>query len=167
MGTFTMTHEIDGSVDTFWKMFWDRALSERLFKDLGFPKWVVLDEKDTETEIHRTVEGVPKMEVPAVVAKSFGPGFGYLETGVFDKKTRVYRFKMKMNSLTDKLRMEGSVRAEPNGENKCKRIVEITAEAKIFGIGGIIEGVLEKGFREGWGESARYFSSKAKTYVQP
>lgn len=165
MGTFTMNHEIDGSVDTFWKMFFDTALSEQLFKDLGFPKWIVLNEKETETEIHRTVEGVPKMEVPAVVAKSFGPGFGYLEDGVYDKKTRVYRFKMKMNSLTDKLRLEGNVRAEPNGDSKCRRIVEITAEAKIFGIGGIIEGVLEKGFREGWAESARYFSDKAKTYA--
>jgi hypothetical protein len=164
MVTFTMSHEIAGSVDTFWKMFFDKVLLERLFKDLKFPKWVVVEERDTETEIHRTIDGIPKMDVPAAFAKFFGPGFGYLETGVYDKKTRVYRFKMKMNSLTDKLRLEGTVRAEPDGENRCRRVVEITAEAKLFGVGGVIEGLLEKGFRDGWAESARYFSAKAQTY---
>jgi len=165
MGTFNMSHEIDASVDVFWKMFFDRALSEQLFQDLGFPKWKVLDEKETDAEIHRQVEGVPKMEVPAAIAKTLGPGFGYLETGVYDKSTRVYRFKMRMNALTDKLRLEGSVRVEPAGEGKCRRLVEITAEAKIFGIGGMVENMLEKSFRDGWAESARYFSEKAKTYA--
>jgi hypothetical protein len=165
MRTFTMHHEIDGSVETFWKMHFDRALTERLLRELGFSKWVVVEEQETDTELRRTIEGVPKLEVPAVVARSFGPTFGYLEYGVYDKQARIYRFKMKMNALTEQLRLEGSVRAEPNGEDKCRRIVEITAEARLFGVGGLVEGLLEKGFRDGWATSARHFSANVRTYA--
>ncbi len=160
-----MNHDIEASEEKFWKMFLDGALTEQLFKELGFPKWKLIESRDSGDEVYREIEGVPKMEVPGAVAKVFGPGFGYLEKGTFDKKTRTYRFKMKMNTMTDKLRLEGTVRSEPAGENKCRRVVEIIAEAKVFGIGGIIEGVLEKSFRDGWLQSAQWFSAKAKDYT--
>ena len=43
-----------------------------------------------------------------------------------------------VSELTDKLRNEGSVKCESRGEGKSKRVVDIVAEAKVFGIGGMI-----------------------------
>lgn len=163
MATFTMTHEIDVSVDTFWKIFFDNEFNETLFlKELHFPKWKLVDHKETEDTIVRHVEGVPKMDAPGPVAKALGSSFGYSEEGTYDKKTRTFRFKMKTTTMTDKLRNEGTVRVEPLGDNRCRRVVEIVAEAKVFGIGGLIEGSLEKSFRTGWGRSAEYIVTWAR-----
>jgi hypothetical protein len=158
-----MTHEIDVSEETFWKLFFDNDFNETLFlKELHFPKWKLLEHKETDDQILRKVEGVPKMDAPGPVAKALGSSFGYLEDGTFDKKTKTFRFKMKTTTMTEKLRNEGTVRVEPMGDKKVRRVVEIVAEAKVFGIGGLIESSLEKSFRNGWGKSAEFIAKWAK-----
>ncbi|MEI2620448.1 MAG: DUF2505 family protein [Candidatus Nanopelagicales bacterium] len=66
--------------------------------------------------------------------------------------------------MADKLRQEGTMRIEPIGDSKVRRIAELTMEAKVFGIGGLIESTTEKQLREGWDRSAvfmnRYIQSK-------
>ncbi len=163
MATFTMTHDIDVDVDTFWKIFFDDEFNQTLFlKELQFPKWKLLEHKETDDTIVRQVEGVPKMDAPGPVAKALGSSFGYLEEGIFDKKNRTFRFKMKTTTMTEKLRNEGTVRVEPLGDKRCRRVVEIVAEAKVFGIGGVIESSLEKSFRTGWGRSAEFITTWAR-----
>jgi len=164
MATFTMLHDLDCDVDTFWKWFLDTDFNMTLFKTLDFPKWEVLERKETDTEIFRKVAGMPKMDAPGPVVKALGGGLSYVEDGTFDKKTRRFTFKMKTSTLTDKLKMEGVVNCEPRGEGKSRRVVDITAEAKIFGIGGMIENALEKSFRTGWGDSAAFINKWVKDH---
>ena len=41
---FTMTHEINCDVDTFWKMFFDKEFNDALYKTaLGFTKYDVVE----------------------------------------------------------------------------------------------------------------------------
>lgn len=162
MTTFTMRHDIECSEDRFWELFFDNELQKRIYAELGFPKWEVLEMKETENEIVRIVTAIPKLDVPGPVVKLLGPGFGYTEEGRFDRSSKVFRFTVKPSTLADKLRNEGSVRVEPKGPDKCTRIVEIVAEAKIFGVGGMIEKMTEKGHRDGWEKSVRYFDAEAK-----
>lgn len=151
-----MTHDIDCDVDRFWKLFWDREFSKAMFASLEFPKWEIVDQKETDTEIVRIIEAVPKLEMPAAVAKVLGPGFGYREEGRFDKATRRFRFVITPSTLQGKLKNEGTMRVEPHGEGKCRRIVDIVAEAKVFGIGGMLESMTEKSLKEGWAKGARF-----------
>ena len=65
-------------------------------------------------------------------------------------------------TLADKLRNEGTVRCEPKGDAACTRIVDITAEAKIFAVGSAIEKLSEKSMRDGWGKSADMFNALLK-----
>ena len=66
--------------------------------------------------------------------------------------------------MADKLRQEGTMRIEAVGTGKVRRIAELTMEAKVFAIGGLIESTTEKQLREGWDKSAvfmnRYIQSK-------
>jgi hypothetical protein len=163
MATFTMRHEIDCTPEKFWELFFDTELQKQIFSELQFPKWEVVEQKETETEIVRVVKAVPKLDAPTAVTKVLGPGFGYTEEGRFEKAAKVYRFVVKPTALADKLRNEGTVRCEPNGANKCTRIVEVIAEAKIFGIGGMIEKMTEKGTREGWDKGAQIFNARLKS----
>src|SRR5690349_16769188 len=139
MATFTMKHELECDCERFWKLFFDVEFNEALYKALEFPEWKLLETKETDTEIVRKVKARPKMDAPAAVVKLLGSSFGYDEVGTFDKAKKTVKFVIKTNAMTDKLRNEGTVQCEPRGEGKSLRVVEIIAEAKVFGVGGMIE----------------------------
>jgi hypothetical protein len=164
MATFTMRHDLDCDCDTFWRLFFEKDFNEQLYKALQFPEWKLLDTKETDKEIIRTVKAMPKMDAPAAVVKLLGSSFGYDEEGRFDKATKTHKFIIKPNVMTEKLRNEGSVKCEPRGEGKSTRVVEIIAEAKVFGVGGMIESSFEKSFRTGWQQSADFINKWVKDH---
>lgn len=163
MGKFTVTHEINCNVETFWKVFFDKDFNTKLYLEhLGFPEFKVLDQQETDNDLVRKVVGMPKMDVPGPVAKLLGSNFRYTEEGKFDKKSGVWRWKMIPSVQADKLRNEGTLRIEPIGDAKVRRIAEIVIEAKIFGVGGLIESSSEKQLRDGWDKSAVYMNQWLK-----
>lgn len=159
MGKFTVTNEIRCNQETFWRIFFDKAFNEELYlKVLGFPSFKIVSQTENDREILRKVAGQPKMNVPGPLAKMFGPGFGYTEEGRFDRATQVWTWKLTPSSMAEKLRNEGSVRVTSTGENTVRRVADITIEAKIFGVGGLIESTTEKQLREGWETSAVFMN---------
>jgi hypothetical protein len=159
MGKFTVTHEIRCNVETFWKTFFDKDFNDKLYLEgLGFPAYKTLEQNETETRITRKVSGQPKMNMPAPVAKLMGSNFSYVEDGSFDKATKVWTWKLTPSTLADKMRNEGSVRVEAIGDDKVRRVAELLIEAKIFGLGGLIESSAEKQLRDGWDQSAVFMN---------
>ena len=159
MGKFTVTHEINCNVETFWSTFFDKSFNEKLYLEaLGFPEYKTLEQSETDTRITRKVKGQPKMSLPGPVAKLFGSNFSYVEEGSFDKATKVWRWKLTPSTLAEKLIQDGSVRVEAIGDSKVRRVADLTIEAKVFGVGGLIESSAEKQLREGWDASAVYMN---------
>jgi hypothetical protein len=74
------------------------------------------------------------------------------------KSEGIWRWKMAPNTLADKLFTSGTVRIEPIGSDKVKRIAEMSIEAKIFAVGGLIESTAEKQMRDGWDKSAIFMN---------
>src|SRR4051812_17756163 len=164
MGKFTVTHEIRCDVDTFWKTFFDKSFNDKLYLEgLGFPAYKTLEQNETETRITRKVHGQPKMSVPGPVAKLIGNNFSYIEEGSFDKATKIWTWKLTPSTLADKMRNEGSVRVEAIGDNKVRRTADLLVEAKIFGLGGLIESTTEKQLRDGWDTSAVFTNKYLET----
>lgn len=160
MATFTIKHEINCNEETFWKLFFDKEFNERLYLDgLGFPSWSVLEQTETDTEWRRKTKGSPKLQgLPGPVMKLIGDGFNYVETGSMSKKDKVWKWSLKPSALTDKLKQEGSLRIEKIGDDKIRRVVDLVVEAKVFGIGGMIESAVEKSLREGWDASGAFMN---------
>lgn len=165
MGKFTVTHEINCNVETFWKVFFDKDFNMKLYKEhLGFPEFTIVDQKETDTNIVRKVTGTPKMDVPGPVAKLLGSNFRYTEEGKFDRGTQIWTWKMIPSTQADKLRNEGTLRITAIGDSKVRRYADIVVEAKIFGVGGLIESSSEKQLRDGWDKSAVYMNQWIKTH---
>ncbi|UQA58131.1 DUF2505 domain-containing protein [Polyangium aurulentum] len=159
MGKFTVTHEINCDEETFWKIFFDKEFNEKLYKEkLGFPSFDILEQRDTDNGTFRKTAGEPKMTLPGPVAKLVGNNFRYTEEGQFDKAAKIWRWKMTPSAMADKIRNEGTMRIEKVGEGKVRRIADIVIEAKIFGVGGLVESSAEKQLREGWDESAVFMN---------
>ncbi|MCS6913794.1 MAG: DUF2505 family protein [Myxococcota bacterium] len=159
MVRFTITHEIECDEDTFWKVFFDRTFNDRLYRGaLGFPEFQVLEQTETDTQITRRAVGMPKMNLPGPVMKVLGPGFRYTEEGTFDRAQRIFRWRMTPSVLADKLRQEGTVRTESLGPGRVRRIAELMVEARVLGLGGLMESSAERQLREGWDTSAVFMN---------
>jgi hypothetical protein len=160
MATFTVTHDINCDEETFWKLFLDKEFNERLYKDgLGFPEFSIVEQVETDSEIKRKTAGKPKMtNMPGPVAKLMGDSFRYTEVGTMDKKGKVWKYKLTPSTMADKLRQEGKITTRPAGDGKVTRVAELVIEAKVFGIGGLIESTTEKSLREGWDASAKFMN---------
>lgn len=160
MNKFTMTHEFNCSVETYWtRLQFDEEVNKTLYlKALGFPEYAVLEHKETDAEIFRRVGVTPKMDMPAAAQKVLGSNFRYVEETRYDKKTGKMTFKAIPSTLADKLTTVGVLRMEALGANRCKRIIDVTTEAKIMLVGGILESTAEKNVRDGYDKGARFFN---------
>ncbi len=166
MKKLVIKHTIDCTVERFWKVFFDKAFNEALFrKELGFPEYSVVEQTEKQNgEVFRRISGQPKMSAPAAVQKLLGDKFRYDEEGRLDPGSMTWRFTMKPSTLADKLRTEGTVKCEPLGDGKCRRIAEIDIEAKIFGLGGVMEVFTEKEMQTGWDASAAFMNRWLKDH---
>ncbi len=168
MKRFTMTHDFDCSAEAFWKYNFDRALNDAMYtKGLGFPEYTVQELRDTDAEVFRRTSAVPKMDLPSVVQKALGSGFRYTEETRFNKSTKVCTFKGIPSTMADKLITDGTMRVTPLGDTRCRRTIEVTVDAKIFGVGGIFEETAEKNMRTSYDRSAVFMNQWIKEHPLP
>ncbi|MEM9697052.1 MAG: DUF2505 family protein [Myxococcota bacterium] len=164
MKKITLTHEIDCSEERFWDVFFDEGFNTSLFREhLGFPSFETVElSKDDGGAVKRTIKAVPKMDVPKPLKKIFGDSIGYQESGTFDPSTKTWSWKLQTHTMPDKLRTEGTVRCEKISDTKVRRVAIIELEAKVFGVGGLIESTTETQMRKGWDDSAAYMNQWVK-----
>ena len=159
MRKFTLKHEINCSAEQFWKVFFDKDFNNRLFLEgLGFPQYEIVEQTETDGAIRRTVRGRPKMNLPRPLMKLLGDLFAYTEDGSFDPKTQVWSFKMTPSTLAGRLLNEGTTRVEAIDDKKCRRIADLVCEAKVFGLGGLLEKTSEAEMTKGWNYSAKFMN---------
>jgi len=155
------SHTFNTDADTFWnKIFLDAAYNKALYLEgLKFPEYEVLEERDTGSSVVRRVRIVPKQDAPAAIQKLAGGRVAYTEEGTFDKNAKRYRFKVVTASMADKIQTSGEIRVEPAGEKKIRRIIDMTFEVKIFGVGGMVESFIGKSMSESY-DAAATFTNK-------
>ncbi|WP_438007956.1 DUF2505 family protein [Sorangium sp. So ce321] len=153
-------HLIHCDEDTFWELFFSAEVNERMYRDvLKFPAFEVLEQREDERTMVRKATGQPRIHgLPAPIQSMLGPNFRYIEDSVFDKAARSWSWTMAPNLLSDRLRNSGTLLVEPSGPGKVTRVARATIEAKIFGFGKVLEGIMEKEMRAGWDDSAAFLN---------
>mgnify|MGYP001818321149 FL=1 len=135
--------------DIFWASFLNESYLRALYLDeLESRAFAILD----IGEASRKLRIAPKMKLPAPVAKLIGESFAFEEHGTLDHATNEWTWRMvqpanldsKRKPRKDAVTMHGTVRVEPSGEGHCRRTDSFTVEAKIFGLGSLIESSIEK-----------------------
>ncbi|MBI5516626.1 MAG: DUF2505 family protein [Deltaproteobacteria bacterium] len=157
---FTMTHEFDCTVETFWsKVMFDKEMNEGLFKQaLAFPEFNVLELRETDSEVFRRTISTPKMDVPGPVAKALGSSFKFTDELRYDKKARKATFKGIPSTMAEKLLTSGTIQCTDLPNGRCRRVIEVTVEAKIFAIGGLFESTAEANMRKAYDTGAVYMN---------
>jgi hypothetical protein len=92
-----------------------------------------------------------------------GEGLEYKENGVYDKKTHRYSIVITPNKLTDKITIKGVMYSKPKGD-KMTRVFEASVNAKIFGVGGMLEkrviGDMEDSYAKGAAFTNKWLKEK-------
>ena len=149
MKTSTAYAVLPCTPDTFWASFLDESYLRALYLDeLESREFVVLEVSD----VSRKLRIVPNLKLPAPVAKLIGESFAYEEHGTLDRATGEWTWRMlqpanlgpKSKPRKDAVAMNGTTRIEPSGNAHCRRTDTFSVEAKIFGLGGLIESTIDK-----------------------
>jgi len=159
---YTIRHTFDTDAETFsGKIFFDPAYNEALFLGhLGFSGYKLLAlDKLPDGTITRRVECTPKVEIPAAVKKVIGDNAGYVETGRFDPKTQRFSVDVQTKVAADRIKNHATMWVEPRGDKKVERVVELDTTVKVFGVGGMIEKLIEQQTRASY-EAAAAFTNR-------
>jgi hypothetical protein len=155
---YTIRHSFDTDAGTFWEMFFDPEYNRALFEDhLKFKVYRVLElDKRADGTIVRRVECAPAVEVPAVAKKIFGDATGYVEEGRFDPKTQRFVVTVTPKVGADRIQTRAEMRVEARGDKRIERIQDIDNTVKVFGVGKVIEGIIEAETRKTYDASADF-----------
>ena len=156
---YTIRHTFNTDADTFWgKLFFDPAYNETLFnKHLKFNFYKVLElTHSPDGSVHRRVECAPPVEIPAVVKKVIGDSTSYVEDGRFDPRTKKFTVEATPKVGADRIQSRMTMWVEPRGDKKVERFVEVDSTVKVFGIGKMIEGFIEKETRASYDSAAAF-----------
>jgi len=160
MKTSTVSAALPCTPDSVWASFFDESYLRALYLDeLESRAFDVLELTDTS----RKLRIVPKMKLPAPVAKLIGDSFAYEEHGTLDRARSEWTWRMvqptnlgpKSKPRKDAVAMHGTARIEASGEGHCRRTDTFSIEAKIFGLGSLIESTIDK----------ELLSARAKEYA--
>jgi hypothetical protein len=147
--TSTASTVLPCTPETFWAAFLDESYLRALYlEELESRAFAVLEIGDAS----RKLRIVPKMKLPAPVAKLIGESFAYEDHGMLDRTRGEWTWRMvqpvnldpKSKPRKDVVTMHGIVRVEPAGNGHCRRTDDFCIEAKIFGLGSLIESSIEK-----------------------
>jgi hypothetical protein len=74
----------------------------------------------------------------------------------YDAATKRWTFRTIPSKLADKLTVKGEYYVEPKGEKQLERVISCEINCSIFGLGGTVEGFIEKQTRESYELVARF-----------
>lgn len=152
----TLVHEMKCSEERFWEVFFDADFTrELILEGLDFASCEVDPFKEAPGDKRtRQMRVIPKIDVPAAVAKILGPKLGYTEDGTFEVKTERWNYELRLSVLSERIKMGGQVRIEAIDDTRCRRLSDLWVNVKIFGIGSLVERAAEKNMRDGWNRAA-------------
>jgi len=151
--------EIHCPPERFWGLFFDDGFNVEMYeRGLGFPECKIVERTETEAKLHRRMALTPSIDMPKAVAKLVGDRVGTVEVGDWDKQEGVYRWDIELAAFGDKVRIGGTMKVVAHGDGHCKRIVAFEVEAKMFGVGKIIEKTAASNTLDGWKNSAAFIN---------
>jgi len=160
MKTCTTSAVLPCTPEAFWAAFLNESYLRALYlEELECAAFAVIEIGETS----RKLRIVPKMKLPTPVAKLIGDSFAYEDHGTLDRARNEWTWRMvqpanldpKSKPRKDVVAMHGTVRIDEADGGHCRRTDDFSIEAKMFGLGSLIESTMEKELR----------SARAKEYA--
>lgn len=159
MQRHTLDHELHCTPERIWPLYFEDAFNVEMYeRGLGFPSCKIVERRDEGDKLFRRMQMTPKLEMPKAVTKIVGDRVGYEETGEWVRSEGAYHWRLLLAAFGDKLRVAGTMRFVAHGDGHCRRLVEFEVDAKMFGIGKLVEKTAAQNTIEGWHNSAKWIN---------
>lgn len=152
----TIRHEYDCSAEVYWgELFFDPEYTERVYLDgLRFSKFAMTDTAQADGSTDRRLHVTPRLDAPRPVRALIGDALSYEERGRYVDGR--YTAHIVPSRLADKLGLRLEQTVEALGDDRCARTVICEIDVRIFGLGRVFEGFIERTYRENYGLAADY-----------
>lgn len=122
--------------------------ARREIEGAGSVSYRVLERKEEGGVIRYRAEMVSRVDAPAPVRKIIGETSRMEEEITYRQGGEVAQVRYRTDALGDRGRLEGEIRARAAGPGRTDVTLDITAEIKMFGLGGIMEKMVDRELRE-------------------
>ncbi|MCA9537123.1 MAG: DUF2505 family protein [Myxococcales bacterium] len=152
---FTVEHVLNITPEGFWtKIQPSEAFYQALYIDhLGYEYELLECDLAAGT---RKARIKPTADAPKVIRDALGERFAFIEDGRFDAAAGRYDFEIIPNTFTDKVRTTATQTMVPHGSDQCVRTVHFEIDAKLLGLGTILEKFIAATTRASYGDSAQF-----------
>ncbi|MFT3926026.1 MAG: DUF2505 family protein [Myxococcales bacterium] len=149
--------------EVFWKhLFFDADFNRDLYRELGFEAYEVQAlETLPDGRVRRVLRAEPPLNAPSMIKSRLKGRVFYTEEGIYDPVRGVWEFANESSVASDSTRVSGSIRAEPHPEGML-HVVELDIEVKAFGLGAVVERVIEKNTRDSYRVSTEFVNRYAR-----
>jgi hypothetical protein len=154
-------HELPCSPDEFWATFFDPIATERSYREaLAATEFEIRSQTgDLASGLTRELHYAQPIDAPGPVKKLMGSEAASTETGTWDPAAGTWTFRLRPDTMGDKITIAGTLRVEPAAAG-CIRVFEIDAAVKIFGIGKVFEGFVERQARDAQDATAAWLRTE-------
>jgi hypothetical protein len=151
------------SPQLFWeRLFFDAEYNRGLYRALGFPQCdVQRQETQPDGKVRRVLRAVPPIHAPEPIRRRLEGRLYYLEDGTYDPKTGRWEFVNRPSVAADSTSISGVICAEPDPAG-MRHVLELSVRVSAFGLGALIERVIENNTRASYRVTADY----TNTFVQ-
>lgn len=155
---FDIRHELPMSVERFWA---------EIFRSEEFNRALYIEHMGCGYELEvwdpatgeRRARVWPNKNVPQALIPLIGDKLGFVEEGTCDDDAERYDFRVVPSSFSERIRVGGTVVTRPLSEQTCERTVTFEIEARMFGIGRLVENLLESGTRDSYDKNLSFIKA--------
>jgi hypothetical protein len=151
---FSIVHEFDCDVATYWQIFWDDVFNQEQYVRMDCERTVTRLEDEGDRRI-RDQQVRPRRELPAIVRKIMPSGsLGYVEHGIWHKPAGPLEVEIKVPSL-DRFSMRASYAVTDLGGGRCRREFGGECNVRVPLLGSTVERIIIDNMRETYDIAAR------------
>lgn len=143
------------SVERFRDVYFSEDFNDRVAREIGLKERRLVEEKALDDgRVLRRVRMVPSVQLPAALKKLIGDHeISYDEVSTFDPAKNELEYFID-SKAKDRVSVTGTIRFLPSSGG-VRRVIDCEVSAKVFGLGGVIERLIESEVKKGYEQIAR------------
>jgi hypothetical protein len=157
---FEIDTTLNMSVDEAWANLSNPEVYRRMYLEgLDFVACTV-EVLDDGPQFRMRTEATPKVQLPGPIRKIIGDKSSYTETVHWDREAGAWKWSIAL-AATNRVKISGVMTMRPSSDGTCIRHIDGAIEAKIFGVGGLMEKTVRDQVHDNYDRAGRFLNSLA------
>ncbi len=152
-------HVLPCSAERFWQLYFDDACTRALQDALDLARCDVLEQERRGDLVVMRVHIAPRREVPAAVRRVLRDAtLAYDEIREIDVGRGLLRWRAEHPMLGRRFACSGTVGVHPEGDARCRRVLDGRIRVHVPGVGRLIERSVAADVGRSYDTSARFIA---------